>query len=106
MLNEGESDVRVLEDGWTVVTVDGGKSIHFLVLLLQYACSSLMLYLRRFGVFDVSKCFVYAGLGGVVFEKMTKQKRRQSEDKAKTARKIFASFFASLSLFYIHNLTH
>jgi len=29
MLNEGESDVRVLEDGWTVVTVDGGRSVHF-----------------------------------------------------------------------------
>jgi methionyl aminopeptidase len=29
MLNEGESDVKVLEDGWTVVTVDGGRSVHF-----------------------------------------------------------------------------
>lgn len=29
MINMGASDVKVLEDGWTAVTVDGGLSAHF-----------------------------------------------------------------------------
>jgi len=29
MVNEGESSVRVLDDGWTAVTTDGGLSAHF-----------------------------------------------------------------------------
>ena len=29
MVNEGRPDVRVLSDGWTAVTVDGGLSAHF-----------------------------------------------------------------------------
>jgi methionyl aminopeptidase len=29
MLNAGGSGVRVLEDGWTVVTADAGLSAHF-----------------------------------------------------------------------------
>jgi methionyl aminopeptidase len=29
MINAGGSDVRVLDDGWTVVTCDGGLSAHF-----------------------------------------------------------------------------
>jgi methionyl aminopeptidase len=29
MLNAGKSDVRVLDDGWTAVTVDGSLSAHF-----------------------------------------------------------------------------
>ena len=29
MLNEGESDVEVLDDKWTVVTADRGRSAHF-----------------------------------------------------------------------------
>ena len=29
MVNEGTADVRVLEDGWTAVTADGGLSAHF-----------------------------------------------------------------------------
>lgn len=29
MINELKSDVKVLEDGWTAVTVDGGLSAHF-----------------------------------------------------------------------------
>jgi methionyl aminopeptidase len=29
MLNEGDADTKVLDDGWTVVTADGGRSAHF-----------------------------------------------------------------------------
>jgi methionyl aminopeptidase len=29
MVNEGSHEVRILEDGWTVVTCDGGLSAHF-----------------------------------------------------------------------------
>ena len=29
MLNAGREAVRELDDGWTVVTVDGSKSAHF-----------------------------------------------------------------------------
>ena len=29
MLNDGGSDIETLEDGWTVVTRDGGSSAHF-----------------------------------------------------------------------------
>jgi len=29
MLNEGGAETRVLDDGWTVVTADGGRSAHF-----------------------------------------------------------------------------
>jgi methionyl aminopeptidase len=29
MINERGPDVKVLEDGWTAVTVDGGLSAHF-----------------------------------------------------------------------------
>ena len=29
MVNEGTSEVRVLADGWTAVTVDGSLSAHF-----------------------------------------------------------------------------
>jgi methionyl aminopeptidase len=29
MVNEGSYEVRVLSDGWTVVTVDGKRSAHF-----------------------------------------------------------------------------
>lgn len=29
MVNTGACEVRVLEDGWTAVTIDGGKSAHF-----------------------------------------------------------------------------
>ncbi len=29
MVNAGACDVRVLDDGWTAVTVDGGRSAHF-----------------------------------------------------------------------------
>ena len=29
MLNLGEDDTAVLEDGWTVVTADGSLSAHF-----------------------------------------------------------------------------
>jgi len=29
MVNAGRSAVRILDDGWTVITVDGRKSAHF-----------------------------------------------------------------------------
>ena len=29
MINAGRADVRILEDKWTVVTVDGSQSAHF-----------------------------------------------------------------------------
>jgi methionyl aminopeptidase len=29
MVNRGDPDVRVLEDGWTAVTADGSDSAHF-----------------------------------------------------------------------------
>jgi len=29
MVNQGDPDVMVLEDGWTAVTVDGKLSAHF-----------------------------------------------------------------------------
>ena len=29
MINAGKPDVKVLEDGWTAVTVDGSMSAHF-----------------------------------------------------------------------------
>jgi methionyl aminopeptidase len=29
MINEGEKEVQTLEDGWTVVTLDGSLSVHF-----------------------------------------------------------------------------
>ena len=29
MVNEGSYEVRVLSDGWTVVTADGRRSAHF-----------------------------------------------------------------------------
>jgi methionyl aminopeptidase len=29
MVNTGSDETQVLDDGWTVVTVDGGRSAHF-----------------------------------------------------------------------------
>jgi len=29
MINLGKAEVRVLEDGWTAITVDGSVSAHF-----------------------------------------------------------------------------
>jgi methionyl aminopeptidase len=29
MINEGSSDVKILPDGWTVLTTDGSLSAHF-----------------------------------------------------------------------------
>jgi methionyl aminopeptidase len=29
MVNEGTYEVRILQDGWTVVTADGKRSAHF-----------------------------------------------------------------------------
>jgi methionyl aminopeptidase len=29
MVNEGSYEVRILSDGWTVVTADGKRSAHF-----------------------------------------------------------------------------
>jgi methionyl aminopeptidase len=29
MFNLGDDDVRLLDDGWTVVTADGARSAHF-----------------------------------------------------------------------------
>ena len=29
MINLGSAEVKVLEDGWTAITVDGGVSAHF-----------------------------------------------------------------------------
>jgi methionyl aminopeptidase len=29
MINAGTGDIRLLDDGWTVVTADGGDSAHF-----------------------------------------------------------------------------
>ncbi len=45
MVNEGAAAVRVLEDGWTAVTVDGRRSAHFEHTVLVTRTGSLILTL-------------------------------------------------------------
>lgn len=52
MVNMGGAAIRVLEDGWTVVTVDGQPSAHFEHTVLVTKCSPEILTRRNKTVFD------------------------------------------------------
>jgi methionyl aminopeptidase len=48
MLNEGSADIEILDDGWTYVTSDGGRSAQFeeTILITESGCEILTKHTR------------------------------------------------------------